>query len=806
MPFGSTRGRVFALGLLVLASLVAASPSPAQIYESDNTVLLSHRNEFSGYSDIWGFVGNNGREYVILQTTTSSAWYDVQDPVHPVLIKDIPGAASSWRDAFDIDNHVYLGTEGNGGIQIVDISDPTDPTLVGTYTATVGNSHTVFGDRARKLLYVMGGFADNANGGLQIFDCTNPTNLVELGRWTNLYVHDGSASGTVVHANLISDGRMRIINTAVPTNPVGLGSAFFDPTGACHSSWPFDDGVHLMITEETTGGHVKVLNISNPSSITLVDTYNPAPSQSSHNPHIQGNMAAVSWYTRGTRLLDITTPSNVTEIGYFDTFPGSGGTFSGNWGTFPHFPSGLIASSDISNGLFLFKYEPNAGTLDGTVSSSEGGFVEDATVEYVNLDLTLTTSANGQYRFACFPGPSNQIDFSAFGFQPTSINVAVAPNGTTTTPVVLQKLPSGGLAGTVTDDVSSLPIEAVELEIVGTPLTAVTNAAGQYSFAGIPVGSYQLRALRYGYFVPPDQPITIQVGVIGTKDFSLQPAPVYEDFASVPDWSVTSDPTTTSGFWVFAEPFGTYTGGEPFQTEFDHTLNPETQCAVTGNAASGGIGDDDVDGGATRLLSPVYNLASMAQPHVFYYRWYAQTVEEDEFVVEVTGNGGANWVELEGTIVSDPAWVGRDFDLTGLLGSYTAVQFRFTAADFNSGQVVEAAVDDFTIYDAAAGSTGSPHVDAPGFTLELSQNWPNPFATVTGIRFSIPAKTHVELSVFDVRGRRIAVLEDRELQAGPHEVVWNGTDFTGRRVASGVYFSQLVTSDQIRTRKMIRLD
>jgi hypothetical protein len=229
-------------------------------------------------------------------------------------------------------------------------------------------------------------------------------------------------------------------------------------------------------------------------------------------------------------------------------------------------------------------------------------------------------------------------------------------------------------------------------------------------------------------------------------------------------------------------------------------------CAVTGNAASGGIGDDDVDGGATRLLSPVYDLSAMTNPHVFYYRWYAVNSEEDEWVVEVTANGGSSWVELESTALHEATWSGRDFSLFGLLPSYDAVQFRFTAQDPDPGQVVEAALDDFTIYDAGTGSVGSPFVGAPRFALELAQNMPNPFATVTGIRFSIPKSGHAELSVFDIRGRRVAVLRDGILEAGPHEVVWDGKDFTGRKVASGVYFSQLVTSDQIRTRKMIRLD
>src|SRR4030095_5192989 len=50
MPFGSPRGL---LSIFVLAGLALSAPAFAQIYPSDNVVLLSHRDEFSSYSDIW---------------------------------------------------------------------------------------------------------------------------------------------------------------------------------------------------------------------------------------------------------------------------------------------------------------------------------------------------------------------------------------------------------------------------------------------------------------------------------------------------------------------------------------------------------------------------------------------------------------------------------------------------------------------------------------------------------------------------------------------------------------------------------
>jgi hypothetical protein len=70
-------------------------------------------------------------------------------------------------------------------------------------------------------------------------------------------------------------------------------------------------------------------------------------------------------------------------------------------------------------------------------------------------------------------------------------------------------------------------------------------------------------------------------------------------------------------------------------------------------------------------------------------------------------------------------------------------------------------------------------------TFELAQNYPNPFNPSTTIRFSLPAGSHVRLTVHDILGREIARLEEGIRMAGHHRTVWSP------RVASGVYFVRL---------------
>jgi flagellar hook assembly protein FlgD len=67
----------------------------------------------------------------------------------------------------------------------------------------------------------------------------------------------------------------------------------------------------------------------------------------------------------------------------------------------------------------------------------------------------------------------------------------------------------------------------------------------------------------------------------------------------------------------------------------------------------------------------------------------------------------------------------------------------------------------------------------------------------------MPVPAHVRITVFDVGGRRVRTLEDRDLPAGDHAVAWDGTDSVHRPVASGVYFYQVKIGDFSVRRRMV---
>jgi len=95
------------------------------------------------------------------------------------------------------------------------------------------------------------------------------------------------------------------------------------------------------------------------------------------------------------------------------------------------------------------------------------------------------------------------------------------------------------------------------------------------------------------------------------------------------------------------------------------------------------------------------------------------------------------------------------------------------------------------------GETAAPSANA------IRAIYPNPFNPTARIAFDVSARSRVELAIYDVSGRRVAVLVDRELEAGRYESVWNGRDREGRTASSGVYFCRLDAAGGTETRKLV---
>lgn len=100
---------------------------------------------------------------------------------------------------------------------------------------------------------------------------------------------------------------------------------------------------------------------------------------------------------------------------------------------------------------------------------------------------------------------------------------------------------------------------------------------------------------------------------------------------------------------------------------------------------------------------------------------------------------------------------------------------------------------------------GAPGVcDLPS-TFALHACSPNPFAVSTVIRFDLPEATSVNIKVFDIEGREVAVLADGEWQSGSQSLDWDGEDKGGTRLSPGIYFLRMEARGFVDTKKLMLL-
>ncbi len=171
--------------------------------------------------------------------------------------------------------------------------------------------------------------------------------------------------------------------------------------------------------------------------------------------------------------------------------------------------------------------------------------------------------------------------------------------------------------------------------------------------------------------------------------------------------------------------------------------------------------------------------------------YWLRIVRAGNTLIGLASADGASWTEVGRKVMAmtDPVYAGmavtahRDGFLS--TGTFSDVTFRFT------------------------GVTGVKENAASGMTPRmcgLSQNYPNPFNSSTVIRYLLPEQAAVELSVYDLSGRRVRTLVRRIEPTGSHEAEWDGTDDRGGRSASGLYLCRLRFGGTVQTAKMMLLD
>ncbi len=90
-------------------------------------------------------------------------------------------------------------------------------------------------------------------------------------------------------------------------------------------------------------------------------------------------------------------------------------------------------------------------------------------------------------------------------------------------------------------------------------------------------------------------------------------------------------------------------------------------------------------------------------------------------------------------------------------------------------------------------------------TFVLSQNYPNPFNPVTTIPFTVAVPTHVQISIYNLLGQKVAMLENRWFDMGQFQTTWNGKDTKGNPLSTGMYIYSIETAEFRKAKKLVFL-
>jgi hypothetical protein len=326
--------------------------------------------------------------------------------------------------------------------------------------------------------------------------------------------------------------------------------------------------------------------------------------------------------------------------------------------------------------------------IDFLTLDDDNGNIADGTPNY--------SAINDSFTLHGLPGPP--LALLQFSF-PQGLPTVIAPDGSTSMQVKIDSgagVPNtataklyGKISGTSTYTQYPMTYLGSNLYQVNLPGGTCPSALDFYVSAQSSTGVTS--------YSPATAPTAFYMGTVANGITQV----VADDFeAATTGWTVgaTGDAATT-GIWTRVDPLGTTA-----QPEDDHTPSPGVKAWITGQGTGGVVGEADVDGGSTTLVSPAYDCTGLAEAYVSYSRWYSNNAgsapNADSMPVEISADNGATWIQLENVAENAGVWVDKTFRINNYVTPSAQVRLRFRAQDLGSGSIVEAGVDDVRVYGA----------------------------------------------------------------------------------------------------------
>ncbi len=165
-------------------------------------------------------------------------------------------------------------------------------------------------------------------------------------------------------------------------------------------------------------------------------------------------------------------------------------------------------------------------------------------------------------------------------------------------------------------------------------------------------------------------------------------------------------------------------------------------------------------------------------------------------------------ITIDGNRVFANSWNGGIYEFhTGVENTWT--QLGMIGFNVSSMMVSKNALyvgtADGKLYKNTSSLTGITGNNDLNYSFNLEQNYPNPFNPSTIIKYSVAEPTNIKLIVYDILGKEVATLVNETQNAGNYQLVWNATDNSGKKVASGIYLYKIEAGKYTKTMKMMLL-
>ena len=301
---------------------------------------------------------------------------------------------NSWRDMKVYKDHVYIVADGAGqhGMQVFDLTRlrglkpqasglPQKVEFDAIYT-NIASAHNIVINEESGFAYPVGasGGGTTCGGGLHMVDIREPKQPTFVGCFSDSstgragtgYSHDaqcvtykGPDKRYRNHEICVgsNENSISIADVTDKQNPKALSRATYPRVAYAHQGWFTEDHKYFYLDDEGDEGQgvpktrTMIWDLTDLENPKLAKEHMGVESTSDHNLYIKGDLMYQANYRSGLRVLSIRDPLNPKEVAFFDTAPYTPNTpgFNGAWSVYPYFRSGIIVVNSIEQGLFIVR-------------------------------------------------------------------------------------------------------------------------------------------------------------------------------------------------------------------------------------------------------------------------------------------------------------------------------------------------------------------------------------------------------------------------------------------------------------------